>query len=269
MKKLLTVLLAAAMLFSVTVFAFAASADFGSGRDPWLERVVDNADLLDNDEEQRLSDKISKVMNKYGFDILFLTVDSANGYSAQSYAENYWDTNDYGCGDTFDGVIFLLVMDTREWWFGTDGLGSQIFTKKIRNAMVDKIIADLTAGNYYRAFSDLTSDIEDHLYQNSLHPIQNRFMSPTQVRAFIIMTIIGIIIALIVTLVMKGKMKTNAVAVQANNYVRQNSLQFYNKNEVFQYSNVVKVPVATSSSSSGRTGGSSGGHSHSGSGGHF
>ncbi len=267
-KRLLTFALCLLMLLSVSVFAFAASADFGPGRDPWLERVVDNADILTDSEEQSLSDSISRVMAKYNFDIVILTESSIGGNYPRSYAIEYYDGRDYGCGDSYDGILFLIDMDQRDWYLSPDGIGSEIFTSKKTDAIGQRIVPDLSNGNYYSAFDKLINEIEDALEYNEAHPVKQGGLDRGQVTLFLILTVIGIIIALIIVSSMKRKMKTQQIAVQANNYVRDGSLNMVNAVEVFQYSNVMKTPRQTSTTSSApRTGSSSVGHSHGGGGG--
>ena len=270
MKKIVSLLLAVIMLAGFSVLAFAASADFGPGRDPWRERVVDNADLLTDSEEQLLSERISGVMNEYLFDIVILTENGIGNYSPEQYAQSYYASNEYGCGDTYDGSMFLISMAERDYYILNDGLGTDIISSRDVRNMGDTVAPYLSAGRYYDGFSKYIDMLEDELYQNKLHPAKKRFMSESQVMMFVIISIIGVVIALIVVSVMKKKMKTHQIALEANDYIRRGSLQMNNTEETFLYSQVSKVPRATESSSSRGSGGfSSGGHNFSGGGGKF
>lgn len=271
MKKVfLTLFLCVLTLLSASLPTCAASADFGAARDPWLERVVDNAELLSTDEEDRLSESISEVMGKYGFDIVIVTELSIGGASPAAFAENFYDSRNYGCGDTYDGVLFLLDMGERDWYLCTDGIGTVIFTSKKIDGIGNRIVSDLSAGNYYSAFDRLINELEDGLSDYNAHPVKKGGLDRGQIMLFLILTVIGIIIALIIVSSMKRKMKTARIAVQANDYVRNGSFNMVNADEVFLYSNVMKTPRQTSTSSSAsRAGGSFGGHSHGGGGGKF
>ena len=171
-------------------------------------------------------------------------------------------------GRTYDGILFLIDMDQRDWYLSPDGIGSEIFTSKKTDAIGQRIVPDLSNGSYYSAFDKLINEIEDALEYNEAHPVKQGGLDRGQVTLFLILTVIGIIIALIIVSSMKRKMKTQQIAVQANNYVRDGSLNMVNAVEVFQYSNVMKTPRQTSTTSSApRTGSSSVGHSHGGGGG--
>lgn len=269
-KSILTLFLCILTLLSVSLPACAASADFGAARDPWLERVADNADLLTADEEQRLSESISEVMKKYSFDIVIVTEPSIGADYPASYAENYYDSRNYGCGDTYDGILFLLDMEERDWYLCTDGIGTVIFTSKKIDGIGSRIVPSLSGGNYYSAFDRLISEIEDGLSDYNAHPDKSRGPDRGRIMLFLILTVIGIIISLIIVLSMKAKMKTARIAVQANDYVINDSFNLVNADAVFLYSNVIKTPRQTSTSSSAsRSGGSFGGHSHGGGGGKF
>ena len=270
MKKIVSFLLAVLIFAGLTVFAFAASADFGPGRDPWIERVVDNADLLTDSEEQALSDKISRVMNEYCFDIVILTENYIGTYSPEQYSQMYYANNDYGCGENYDGVLFLVSMADRDYYLLTDGLGTDILSKRDVSNIGNTVASYLTAGRYYDAYSKLIDMVEEELYQNKLHPVNKRFLKEGQGMVWFIITVIGVIIALIAVSVMKKNMKTHAIALEANDYVRQGSLRMNNTEETFLYSQVSKTPRVQASSSGRSDGGfSSGGHHFGGGGGKF
>jgi uncharacterized protein len=271
MKKIVSLLLAVLMLAGLATVALAASADFGSGRDPWIERVVDNADLLTDSEEQQLSDKISRVMNEYNFDIVVLTENYIGGYTPAEYSQRYYANNDYGCGETYDGVLFLVSMSDRDYYLLTDGLGTDILSKRDVSNIGGSVASYLTAGRYYDAYSKLIDMVEEELYQNKLHPVNKRFLKEGQGMVWLIITIIGVVIALIAVSVMKKNMKTHAIALEANDYIRQGSLRMNNTEETFLYSNVSKTPRVQASSGSGRSDGgfSSGSHHFGGGGGKF
>ena len=271
MKKLASLVLALVILAGLASFAYAASADFGPGRDPWIERVVDNADLLTDGEEQSLSTRISKLMNEYKFDIVILTENGIGTYSSEQYSQKYYSDFDYGCGDTYDGALFLVSMADRDYFFLTDGLGSEIISDRENIRIGETVASYLSDGRYYDAYSKLLDSIEEQLYDNKLHPVKNRFLKEGLGMVWLIVTVIGVIIALIVVSVMKKNMRTHAIALEANDYIRQGSLRMNNTEETFLYSNVTKTPKVQASSGSGRTGGgfSSGGHSFSGHGGKF
>jgi uncharacterized protein len=201
---------------------------------------------------------------------VILTENAIGGYSPERYAQSYYASNDYGCGDTYDGSMFLISMADRDYYILNDGLGTDILSKRDVSNIGDTVAPYLTAGRYYDGFSKYIDMLEEELYQNKLHPVKKRFMSESQVMIFLVITGIGIIIALIAVSVMKKNMKTHQIALEANDYIRSGSLQMNNTEETFLYSQVSKTPRMTESSSSRSDGGfSSGGHHFSGGGGKF
>ena len=65
-------------------------------QDRQLPRLVDDADLLTDSEEQELNTELDEISEKQQCDVVVVTKNSLDGKSAQDYADDFFDYNGYG-----------------------------------------------------------------------------------------------------------------------------------------------------------------------------
>ena len=104
-------------------FASLANVGFASPKDttPTVdasEKVYDFAELRSDSEEKSIYNEITGLIDEYNLDAAVVTINYNNKSSAKSYAEDFYDYNDFGVGSTKDGLIFLIDMDNREMFGG-------------------------------------------------------------------------------------------------------------------------------------------------------
>lgn len=274
MKILKKILLSGLACLSL-ISSFSVSAQ-GKLNNYDLPRVVDNADLLSNSEEKNLAEKINSLTEKYDFDIVIVTADTIDGKSPMAFADDYYDYNGYGAGSGNDGILLLVSLEDRDWKISSTGYGINVFTDYGIDFIGDKILPDLSDGDYYKAFTQflgLTDDFLAEAKKGTPYDIDHKYKTFFDyIIAVGIGLLIGLIIALIVVLVMKSKMKSVVMQHNANNYAVNNSLRLDRSNDIFIYRNVSKTRRPEPSSSSGggsSTHTSSSGTLHGGGGGKF
>ena len=105
----------ASLLFALLLWAAAvlpvSAAD--------LPRLGDDADLLTDHEEAVLLSELDEISERQRMDIVVVTTDSLEGKSAMEYADDFYDYNGYGFGNSRDGVLLLISMEDRDWWLST------------------------------------------------------------------------------------------------------------------------------------------------------
>src|SRR6185503_4920542 len=75
---------------------------------PYLSgRVVDNADLLPPDAEQRISTQLEKLERETGAQVVVLTVPTIDGNPLEDYSFKVAETWKLGRKDVRDGALFL------------------------------------------------------------------------------------------------------------------------------------------------------------------
>ena len=286
MKKILSFIIAAAF---VVVFSFSVlAAD--------VPRIVDNAGIIGEENSEIIRAYLDEKSDEHDFDFAVLAEESIGGGDIVAYADDYFDNNGFGRGeDGRDGILLVIVMDTREWAFSTSGFGVTVFGDYELGEIEDAMVGELSNGNYAQAVYNYAQvaeyyvryakengfDFSEDGYYTYDDPSYYDDYEPEPMPATTKLGICGIfgsLSGLISVLTMKGKMNTVHKKQSAGDYVRRGSLNVYRSNDYFINKTVAKTMryVEKSSSGGGTThhgGGSthisSSGHSHGGSHGHF
>ena len=251
--------------------ASASTAPAGS-----VPRLTDDADLLDEEEESLLLSKLDEVSQRQQFDVVIVTASTLNGQSPMAYADDWFDYKGFGLGSDRDGALLLVSMEDRDWWISTRGYGITALTdfgiEKIGEDLIENGLSD---GDYYDAFVTFIKDCDSYVTQakNGAPVDVGTYKPPLQIgKKVMVSAVIGVIAALIVGAVLKGKMTTVHAASAAAEYTRPGSFRLMEQNDVFLYQNVTRTarPQETRSSGGGSsTHTSSSGASHGGGGGKF
>jgi len=281
MKKFLSLMLCVLLLCGLTVTSHAAE----------LPLVIDNASLLTEIDIEFLEEMSLELKNKYAIDAVVLTVDSLNGSDAQTYADDYYDQNGYA----EDGVLMLLSMAEREYYITTSGEAIYALTDYALYEMEQAFLGDLSDGDYYDAFYSYLWDVDYYMdaYIESgaidgYIPEEDRYYGHTDVvyseenvsyedlagTTWLISAGIGLIVAAIALLIMRGSMNTKVKQHSAEDYLKAGSYKLTRHQDLFLYSQVTKQRKPENNNTGGGSGGSgvhtsSSGRSHGGRGGKF
>ncbi len=224
-----------------------------------LNYVIDKADLLTDAEETELEAKLTEMNSRLGCDIVVLT-ESNIDTDAMSYADDYFDYN----GFRADGVLLLVDMGSREWYISTCGVCVDGLDGDGLDYISENIVDDLQDEDYVKCFNTFLDRSDEVI---SLIRDGKSFKAPFEFfTTLIICLVIGFVIALIITLIMRGKLKSVRSKSEASDYVRNGSLNITVARDIFLYRRVTRTQKAESSSSSHT---SSSGRSHGGTGGRF
>ena len=212
-----------------------------------LKRVVDDADLLTDEEEAALSQKIQKTVDTYNVGFVIFTDNSTHSLSKEVYSADFFLFNGYGVGDDFSGATLFLCMEpgNRGWRTTSFGKCREIFKSEIINKLDDEIEADIKSGNYYNAF-DKYVDCFDFIMKHKRFPAS----AETKAKSLGVGLVIGLIFAAIRISSMKHEMKLHPETAAAD-YLTGGSLKIRNKRANFLYSTITKTPRDTERSSGG------------------
>ena len=128
------------------------------------DKVYDYADLLTEDEEDKIYNEIQDYIEKTGFDLAVVTIDDNNKGSTVAYADDFYDYNGFGKGETRDGSIFVLDMDLRKIYMSTNGQAILMYSDdRIGNdeeyqdtgTITDYGYDYVVKQEYYNAFSEM------------------------------------------------------------------------------------------------------------------
>lgn len=230
------------MCITLSVTAFAAEG---------ASRLYDGADLLTDAEESNLLNRLDSVSEKYKVDFVIANVETVGDFTTDEYVEVFYDDNGYGYGADHDGVLLLIAMEERDYRILSNGLGAKAISNEDIENIGTAISSSLSAGNYADAFNDFVDKCE---YQ--VNGEINGFPFPFA-KNLGISVVIGFVIALIATGIMKGKLKSVRKQLAATEYTKQGSMRVTTKNDLFLYRTVDRRKKESSSPGSSRSSGSS------------
>ena len=242
--------------------------------------MVDEAGLLDSQEETALLTKLNEISQRQKMDVVVLTVSSIYGSTPQEYADNYFDYNGYGQGSDHDGVLLLINMGQRDWYISTTGYGINAITDAGLNYISDKFLNHLSSGDYALAFNtyaDLVDQFVTQAKTDTPYDSDSLPKDPLSLMWLPVSGLLALVVAWLVTAILKGQLTSVQSRSDAREYMKDGSFKLTNSQDLFLYRNVSKVPrpKSTSSSSGFRGGGGSSSHrsfsgrSHGGGGGKF
>lgn len=286
-RKIFAVLTVALMLcLSFSLLGFATYEYGVIPEERIVPLVSDEADLLSDEEELLLTDRLETIGFMYDAEIGVVTVNSLEGKSAQAFADDYYDYNGYGYGENDDGLLVLYkdgVPGDREVYITTHGSAIYKFSDYKVDRILDVMISDLQYGNYYRAFEIFADECEEVFtdyengdvggYYGSNDLYYDSGSSGPAIGNVPVVWIpgsiaIGFIIAFLIMLSVASGLKT--VKRQANAAAYVDNMNITSKSDTFLYRNVRKSPRPKSTSSGGSSSHrSSSGRSHGGGGRRF
>ena len=241
-KKLLSFILAFILCVSLIPAALADSSK---------SIVYDQEGLFDEFDTEMLSGKLAEVNRLYGVDIAVVTAPSLGGKTAEEYADDFYDENGIGQGENKDGILLLISENERVWAISTSGSCIDAFTDYDLDYITDNLLPYLSDGDWSGAAisfvddcgpclsayanepddgydSDYTDDGYD--YTPSVMYFNNVWLVGS--------LLVGLIVALIVTLSMKRGMKSVRMKSSAADYLRAGSFTPGRREDLFLYHTV-------------------------------
>ena len=211
--------------------------------------LVDDADLLADWEEESLLQKLEEISEKEQMDVAVVTVNSLDGKSPEAYADDYYDYNGYGQGENRDGVLLLISMADRDWQITTTGFGITAVNDAAIELIEDRMLSDLSDGDYYDAFSSYASTVGDvaEMARNG-EPYTGGSMSSLSTGqrvggAAVAGIIIGCIAGMIGTSVQKKNLKRVRRQHGANAYIYGDASNLSVSDDRFIRRNVVRTRI--------------------------
>lgn len=261
------------IMFALLLCLSAVCSSFAEGDMP---RLTDGAGLLTESEQAELLAQLDEISERQKTDIVVVTTDTPDGKTPADYADAFYDYNGFGYGEERDGVLLLVSMEDRDWYISTCGFGITAITDDGLAYISGKFLPFMQDGDYCKAFSTYAALCDEFISAaKEGNPYDGTHMpkEPFNVKFWLLAAAgVGIAVSLIVTGIMKGKLKSVRFQNSAASYVKANSLHITESRDMFLYHTINRrVRPKTSSSSSGgsSTHTSSSGTTHGGGGGKF
>lgn len=298
MKKFISVIAIIALCLLLTLPALAGNV---------TNYVVDDADILSDSEEAKLNTTLSQYSEELKCGIYVVTQSEIEG-DIESYTDDYYDYNDYGYGDTNTGVMLLLDMSERAWHVTTTGdsiiYDIQPYAEEMGEAFVDGYSS---TDSFYEGFISFGTKVKEIIEnpdtfnsgyderesdyygydEDYFSPDEDYYFSPDEDYYFsygndsvsstiVIIIAVGVILALITTMIMKSKNKSVRFSANANNYEKPGSFNLRHQHDRFLYHTITRTALPRDTGDHHSSGGGGGGihvgssgTSHGGASGHF
>ena len=241
------------------------------------EKVYDFANLLNETEEENLYNDIKTFISDTNYDLVVVTVNENNKGTAEKYADDFFDYNNFGINSSRDGILLLIDMYTREIYISTSGNAIKMYDNSRIDSIIDSGFYELKESKYYECFKNM---IEKSLvYFEKGFPSSNKNMiinddgSITIIKKmpYFFITFVSLILSCIISLVMYFKTLSKIKKQNTVTYLNP-ELSDLKRDDRFVTTYTSKIRRETSSSS--HSGGSSfhsssSGRSHGGGGRHF
>ncbi len=239
MKKLSFILISLLLVFSLSLSAVAEEKG---------ALLVDGASLLTRSEAVDIVERLTEISETYGFDLVIVTVETVGTVDPETFAEDFYENGNYGVGEDRSGAILLVSEKTRDWFMIANGIGEEIIPDVY--SLADSFLPYFADDDWYGGLDAFVTETEHRIDTHFNFPIGNNLL---------ISVVVGLVIALIVVSVMKGKLKSVRFQTNAREYVRRDSFVLNHSRDLYLYSTVTRVakPKNNSNGSRGGVGGGS------------
>ena len=134
------------LTFGLILLSFAV---FAQGTDK--QRVFDQANLFSESQTATLEQNLAEFLDKYNMEAVIVTTSDTHGKSAEAYADDFYDENDFGTGSEKDGALFLIDMDNRKIHISTSGSMIDYLEDWRIESILDDVYNYVADGSYYSA----------------------------------------------------------------------------------------------------------------------
>ena len=241
-KKLLSFILAFLLCVSLVPAALADSDK---------SIVYDQEGLFDEFDTEIINGKLAELNRIYSVDVAVVTTFSLDGKTAEEYADDFYDENDIGQGENKDGILLLISENERVWAISTSGSCIDVFTDDDLDYIAGNLLPYLSDEDWSGAaisfaddcgpclsayepdegnYSDDTDDDYDYDYTPSVMYFNSVWLIGS--------LLVGLIVALIVTLSLKRGMKSVRMKSSAADYLRAGSFTPGRREDLFLYHTV-------------------------------
>ena len=245
-------------------------------RTPYVDsslKIYDYANILSEEEEQKVKSLISEYIEKTGMDMVFVSINMpySSDHENEDYAADFYDYNDFGLNDkNYSGVILLRNAYEEDPYFDvyTFGEGQLYYDYDRCESMLDDIYPYFKNKNYLSGLEIFIRDFTD--YYNSGKALDNYYLDENgEIHIdkgsfkppYLVTGGIGAVVSAIVVSIMVKKNKMVKKAKNAADYVDNSKTNFKKKTDNFVSTFTTRTRMSSSSSGGGHGSsiGSSGG----------
>ena len=218
--------------------------------------INDGEGLLTGAEAAGLESLYTQYSQQYGFTPILVTTDSFDGYDAQSYAGDYYDTYGY----PYDGILLLVSLTEGQWYILTNGACHDRISDWDAESIGEEVVSLLRREEFYKAFAVFPELAAQYFAPSSDSTMTGPVTTGKNYGKTIgISMAVGMLIGGIAVAIMASQMKSVRQQRGAGDYIRPGSMNLTHSRDMFLYSQVHRTPKPKNNSSGGGHGGSRGG----------
>lgn len=252
MKRLISIMVAALLLALLIIPASAAESPESC--------IYDTEGLLTELEYRTLEDYAQEISTQRQCAVYFVTVDDFQNYGDGdifNVARQIFLDNDFGMGESRDGVMLILSMAERDYRLLAHGFGDTALTDYGKDYISEEFLDNFADNDWYGGCLDYLACTDELLSQAREGNIYDRGSWITSGVLWLWSLILGAVTALIVCLIQRAMMRRK-VREQTNalDYV-QGEVHITRRRDVYSHTTEVRHKIEKNDS------GSSGSHSHS------
>ena len=225
------------------------------------EKIYDFAELLTEEEEKQLYDKVKEFIANTNLDLAIVTINTNVKDSTQEYADDFYDYNDF----SIDGLAFVIDMQNRIFYISTAGKAMLYYDDYRIEYILSALDQEMYNHEYFNACNTLISQLTEYYNHGFSNNADKYVVIGTQIyrkTPYLLLSIIAVVSATIGTLILALRNKKIKLATNSNNYFDNKSFEITKDTKEFISSNTSRVYIPPADSGGG---GSSGGGFHSGS----
>lgn len=225
------------------------------------EKIYDFAELLTEEEEKQLYDKVKEFIANTNLDLAIVTINTNVKDSTQEYADDFYDYNDF----SIDGLAFVIDMQNRIFYISTAGKAMLYYDDYRIEYILSALDQEMYNHEYFNACNTLISQLTEYYNHGFSDKSDKYVVIGTQIyrkTPYLLLSIIAVVSATIGTLILALRNKKIKLATNSNDYFDNKSFEITKDTKEFISSNTSRVYIPPADSGGG---GSSGGGSHSGS----
>ena len=260
-RRIVCILLVALLLLGLCCTAFAEAP----ATEPQLWNITDTVGLLTSDEDLTLEERAEEISAQYGVGIYLLILEDYSEYYDDPYETAYelYHQNTLGMGEDRDGVILLMSMSDRKYaTFFYGPKAEYAFDAYGQELMEEEFLDNFRDDDWYGGFEDYLEVCDEYLARAEAgDPVRGDYSSAggsdgSGIGTTILVCLgISAVIALIVCLILRGKMKSVRKGTHADAYVA-GSLNLTASRDQYTHTTETRTKIEHESSDSGGGGSS-------------
>ena len=184
-----------------------------------------------------------------------MTVSDYEAYGSEPYAAaaNIYNQEDFGIGDQRSGVLLLLSMQDRDVaLYVRDGDAGKAIGKYAQGLLAESYLDYFRSDDWFGGFRAYLTTCGDMLEQAAQgHPVKKPLSASLGTGI-----VIGVALALVICLILKGKMKSVRQGAQADAYVSADGLHLTERYDLYTHTTETRQKISKDSGSQSGGGGS-------------